>query len=350
VNVTNLVLLAILPHFNEFARKLDLSMPLPVTTNEVKVIHVGNTYPSLRASVVFQNGHVFDFESGHITWYRSPYSADASFGRADLKRSTYAFNVSEEEATIRARQCAQALGSSLEELYMDLAPEISIDSSYPRYMFTWYRPNSMGSPAVEVEIDAVSNTVVECFAPLLIQIHGPEPQVPGLDVLAQQSRIHQLAEIPGLEVKDLSLSDERITVILARIKEWIDTLRLPCPIPESIEDVKRAQLSYMSVRETINIQLTSEYRFAYDTATGVVVGMDDGRPFFSGKPVRVRDYVGTWRISETAAADLVREATRKLGVDVGALLERPPRVERPSIRGEIVVPRFSLEWKDVRNG
>jgi len=61
----------------------------------------------------------------------------------------------------------------------------------------------------------------------------------------------------------------------------------------------------------------------------------------------LRNYVGKWNMSEKEAIVLVQRATRQLGFNMDNLFKHEPEVQKPNIRGRLIVPRFHFAWKHV---
>ncbi|MGC8989207.1 MAG: hypothetical protein ACP5MD_03710 [Verrucomicrobiia bacterium] len=74
---SNAVLVALLPIFSDFAKKLDLPVPNPITTNHVQRFVTGGPliegYPiDVKAHLVLTNGYEFWYSWGYVEDFRSP--------------------------------------------------------------------------------------------------------------------------------------------------------------------------------------------------------------------------------------------------------------------------------------
>src|SRR4030095_886137 len=136
MNVTNLILVAVLSHCSDFASKLNLPLNLPLRTNDVKAFQILHTYPSLDATMVLTNNHSFNFISGHVMAYKGPLSIQVDFGHFNTNQWGRKPKISQVEGVAFARESVQKLGYSLEDLYMDLAPAAQEPFGYPNYTFT----------------------------------------------------------------------------------------------------------------------------------------------------------------------------------------------------------------------
>jgi hypothetical protein len=147
----------------------------------------------------------------------------------------------------------------------------------------------------------------------------------------------------------LKKDDGRVLAVLPKIKAFIQILELLIPASDSPGQVNRAQLSYAMVLPRLSIQFTNGYRFSYDMEKRRVEGFDDGKPFFSGRPVRLRNYAGKWKMNEKQAIAFVKRATKELGYNMDEVFNLEPEIQKPNIRGNLIVPRFHFTWKRVVN-
>jgi hypothetical protein len=63
---SNAVLVAILPHVNDFAKKLDLPIPLPITTSQVLRFNVGRMQDFVGGGLWLTNHYQFVFDDGYV--------------------------------------------------------------------------------------------------------------------------------------------------------------------------------------------------------------------------------------------------------------------------------------------
>src|SRR5688572_33312826 len=71
---SNAVLVAILPHISDFAQKLELPIPAPVTTNHVAHFRCSPRTDQIGGTVWLTNGYQFGFLSGRVGIFRTPQS------------------------------------------------------------------------------------------------------------------------------------------------------------------------------------------------------------------------------------------------------------------------------------
>lgn len=167
------LLLGVLPLISDYARKLQLPISLPVTTNQVASFDPqffpGETY------VTLTNAYRFVYAHGYIRQFHAPYAFFAG-GKRDGRIEDYwgRARMSEREAIELARDTIRRLGYSLEALHLDRRPKIKKplkigDHTIPRYRLHWEftAPATEDEEAqqagivclTEVEVDAAKKTV-----------------------------------------------------------------------------------------------------------------------------------------------------------------------------------------------
>jgi hypothetical protein len=126
---SNAVLVALLPHVSDYAHRLDLPMPQPVTTADV----VGsNILPWLDkdggiggAGIGIKGGYGFTFDFGFISVFGGPRSFEGGVqGRDDIAKFYGEVKMSKEEAVRMARDTLKKLGIPLESVFAEQEPAV----------------------------------------------------------------------------------------------------------------------------------------------------------------------------------------------------------------------------------
>ena len=121
---SNAVLTAVLPHVNDFAKKAELPIPLPITTNQVEKMLVLSTQGSLGGTVFLTNDYKFFFSNGYLSsFYQikdNPFVDDDLY--ADLPHYFGKETINTNQAIEMARANLQKLGYKLKEIHADLPP------------------------------------------------------------------------------------------------------------------------------------------------------------------------------------------------------------------------------------
>ncbi len=349
MNITNLILVAVLSNCTEFARKLELPLDLPLTTNQIRTFRVYELYPSLSVWVTLTNDYRFDFTRGRVYWFEDPMALQRQFPTTNhFGRKAV---MTQAEALALAKESVTKLGYSPDDFYMELDPEVKQLFGLPHYEFTWYEPHRDSVPSISIEIDAASGRVVYWYALALYCPSNPDPDIPGLKELVEADRRRQVARyFPGAPLDPPKVEDGQILEVLPKIKAFAQTLALPIKGPESLEEVQASWISYQMITPDLVINLTNGYQFIYDMRLKRVDCFVAKESFFFSRRVRLRDFTGEWKMSEKAAIALVTNAVGKLGYKMETLFRQKPVVEKPNIRGKIVVPRYRLTWEQGSRG
>jgi len=125
LNYSNALLVAILPHISDFAKKLDLPVTQPVTTNQVAWSRPSPYKEFIADTVVLTNHYWFSYSWGCVDGFRS--LVDNPFYDDDPAQnwSHYAFgkdNMSTNEAITMAREALKKLGYDLKQFHADDPP------------------------------------------------------------------------------------------------------------------------------------------------------------------------------------------------------------------------------------
>jgi len=168
------LLLTILAHISEYARKLELAIPLPVCTNHVASFDAEG-YPN-ETAVRLTSGYRFTFPHGYVTQFTAPYAFFVQNQKRDGRIEDYwgSWRMSEREAIKLARDTIKKLGYSLELLHMDKKPKIKRPikigrHDIPRYRLTWDKQEKVEvqgegivsaiTSTTEIEVDADKKVV-----------------------------------------------------------------------------------------------------------------------------------------------------------------------------------------------
>ncbi len=351
---TNLILTLVLSNCNEFASRLELPFKLPLTAADVSYFKIKEFYPSLWVTVGVTNGCWFDFQRAHLCRFRDPLTLHDRFpGTNHLGRKAV---LTREGALALARQRVAQLGYALEDLNMDLQPEVNQKfADVPHYEFTWYEPNCDREydppPAVTVEVDAADKCIRYLNLSSLLFIASPDPDVPGLAESKDADWRGQLNRYaPEILLDPRKVAESEVLDALAYIRSFSRVLALPLKAPDSTNAVQHAGISYRTGPRRLAVRLTNGYVFYCDMDRKRVDAFHNGKAFFAQLHVRLRDYVGEGKMTEKEAITLVRDAVGKLGYGMGRLMRGKPAVRKPNVQSKQNVPRVHFSWQQGKNG
>ncbi|HEY5297556.1 MAG TPA: hypothetical protein VIK59_06505 [Verrucomicrobiae bacterium] len=154
VAYSNAVLVAILPHISDCAKKLDLPIPAPVTASQVAHFNISPWEGEIGGGLWLTNHYFFSFTSGYVSSFRSPTNwFNNTYDNWDdleyFKRYRGRDNMTTNEAIELARDSFRKLGYKPEEFQADGPPtsfEGPINSKrlghMPYCRIEWNSPNS----------------------------------------------------------------------------------------------------------------------------------------------------------------------------------------------------------------
>src|SRR5437667_227663 len=164
---SNAVLLAILPHISEFAKKMELSIPLPLTAPQIRAFGCDDHLGETGGAVDLTNDYIFYFEHGHLKEFKGP----KSFYRLqdpELVPGFYGqFRMDWREAVEACRATIRKLGYTEEMLFADLEAKVDSPSGIgtnliPRYRIEWVDPRN-GVTSCEFEVDAQEKKIEQLY-------------------------------------------------------------------------------------------------------------------------------------------------------------------------------------------
>ena len=338
---SNAVLMALLPHFSDFAHKMDLPIPLPITVSQMKAFGCDNHLGDIGGAIRLTNDYVFVFEHGHVTKFktRNCYYEIEDFSRIE---SLFGANrMTEAEAVELCRSTIRRLGYTEEQLYADLQaavepPPKAGTNTIPRYKVSWVDPrDDVRSCDFEVNSDEKKIEKIWFLNGNLRRAppHVAVPQVP----------------LPGRKFKSQfqpvnpKYAQALAPTIYPQIEDYVRRMHLPVPLPVSTNEISRYVCRKFDEDIYADMTFTNGYRFFY--RRGMVEVMDAPDCFFNFPTpgVRVRHFLGKWEMNEAEATQLARAALTNLGYSVAAFeADKDPEIQRPY--NVMNVPRYRLEW------
>lgn len=149
---SNAVLVAILPHISDYAKKLDLPISQSITMNQVVHSGISRMTSDFGGSIWLTNGYWFDFGNGCVRGFRNDKNDPFTDQDPVTNWPKYAFgkdNMTTNEAIQFARRSFQKLGYKLADFHLD-APPASMEGPYdlkdgnhvPYCRIKWDSPSS----------------------------------------------------------------------------------------------------------------------------------------------------------------------------------------------------------------
>lgn len=327
---SNAVLVAIMPYVSDFADKVPIESRVSLT--DVRTFICDNSVDKGPGGVITtKNGDRFIFSHGLVEQYESiddPYRFQTG---EQFKRSYPPAKMTSGEATAFVRRIlVDKLDLNLEDLFVDLEPEVSSIPKKPFIEIKWLGPQ--GDAMVAAHVDVAEGR--------LLALHMPTPQLwripPKIDVsVPMTNRFGAVkldweasAQVRAQMIKDARNIGERLGLVCSNTT------------PESI----RAFSSYKFAGINAEMELTNGYKFVYRHGYTLEFFGPDCLLHGVGRIERKQcAQVGEF-VEDEQLIVLAREFVWKLGLD-GSLwrIDQPPSIHRPHILKR-TLPRATVIW------
>lgn len=344
---SNAVLLATLPYVTDFAQKIDLAIPTPVTTNHVSNFFVDPHRGWIEGAVTFTNGIVIGTQRGHVATYYSPHAFWHLQDPNDIPKFYGPLNMTEQEAVELARRYVRRLGYSLEDVCADLPPRIEMAQGIgtnivPHILISWMTPR--GDTPTRIEINANKKIAEEIRFSGIVALERPYPKVSVEPGKLPPDHPWQKRNESG-KVNPQYLS-KLVPHVFRAIEDWGRKLKWDIPRRVRERDVKQFYCSDQGGWPSCVVTFTNGWEFKYRHAG--LTSARSPRSFFESDnlPFRTKYYAGQWKLTEMQALDVARREVAKLGYTTNFVrTDIQPRVFRPSdIKGGPTIPRLQFEW------
>lgn len=330
---SNAVLVALMPYFSDFAQKLELPVPHPITTNDV--VEAGILpWRGGGGGITLKGGWNFGYHFGYASTFTAPYSYFALQDPDKIPKYFGKVKMSKEEAVCLARDTVKKLGVSLESLFMEQEPHVKEPvhfgtNTLPYYRIEWVNP--FGSPSVNVDINANSKKVEQ----LALSNKSLERPPPKIDVDAP------LKPRPFPPINS-EYAQRLIPFVMRAIDEYGQKLFLPLPRPLTTSQVARFLLVDNGGWPHSEIELTNGWRFIYRNSMVNGYYVPDNLFNSDQRPILIKEFVGKWNLTEQEAIELVRRSIAKLNYPTNLVhMDFAPQVSKPALPG---LPRYFFSW------
>jgi hypothetical protein len=359
---SNAVLVAVLPYVSDFAQKLELPVPHPITISQVREFKCSPRSDLFGGRVVLTNGYEFAFVHGHVEMYRTPKCYYELQDPDLVPRFFGPVKLKEKDALKVVHQAIKKLGYVDATLYADRAPRITpparIGKNYvPRYRIWWGDP-TRGSPdnpptSADFEVDATTGQIQ------MMYLLNPATfrQSPTVDVhppvVSNSAETRYRGGRPMVAVSQ-AYSNAFLTAILPQCSAYIKAAGFAVPLPIGTNDVDMSRYicSLVDNDPMAVVDLKTHARFVYRHGQVIafyapdvmhVPGEDDNKS--------AQQFFGPINMTSNQAVALVRQTVVRLGYSEKVLhLDDDPFVNGPAKHGGGIIARYFLNWKESREG
>jgi hypothetical protein len=178
---SNAVLLATLPHVSDFAKNLNLPVPLPITTNHVQRFQPERSQGHVGGWLILTNGFQFWYERGNVHIFETPRNFYNAQDPDKISEFYGPLKMNKKEAIQIARDTIKKLGYSEKtftdgwKLNVEGPPHIKTNT-IPFYRVEWVDPKDNESASARFDIDAENKRVVGLYYSNRNRWH-PEPKI-----------------------------------------------------------------------------------------------------------------------------------------------------------------------------
>jgi len=359
---SNAVLVAIMPCVSDFAKRLDLPVPQPITLSQVREFKCSPRSDLFGGRVILTNGHEFAFLHGRVEMYRTPQSyyelqdpdrVPEFFGPVKLK---------EEDALRVVHQAIKKLGYTDARLYADRLPRITRPARFgknyvPRFRIWWGDP-SWGNPddppaSVEFEVDATTGQIQMMY---LLNV-GTRRDSPKVDVhprvIGKGPQTVTVGQGRQVTPVNPAYANAFLSAILPQFSDYVGKAGFPIPLPITTNDVNMARYDCGVVEgdPRVFLHLKTGERFVYSHGQVVAFYASDVMQLPGGEDKPIQQFFGPVNITGNQAIALVRQTIKRLGYSQTVLhADESPQVGAPARYGTNTIARYFLNWKESRYG
>jgi hypothetical protein len=325
---SNAVLVAILPYVSDFAHRLNLPVPNPVTPSHVIEFKCDQRKGQIGGLVILTNGFHFSFMDGHVSSYRSQRSYFSLQDPGRIPKFYGPIKLQEAEALVIARDAVKRLGYAEDDLHTRQPPKVTPPEKIggghvARYRFQWLDPNWSASPAIagitptllDIEVDASSGQIqMLSLADQKLRRPSPKVNVSPPALLATQP--HQKGLSGGRKTEPVSphYAAAFLEAILPQLSDFSAKVGLRLPLPLTTNDVELSQYHcrLLDGRPMAQLYLKNGDRFNYEHGRVTAFYAHDAYHKFPEQG-RLDDFLGKVNITTNEAISLCEHAIKNLG-------------------------------------
>jgi hypothetical protein len=358
---SNAVLVAIMPYVSDFAQRLDLPIPQPVTVAQVERFGCSPRSDHIGGRIFLTNGYAFSFTHGAVVLYCSPHSF-YSLQDPDRVPEFYGpVKLTEKQAVQTAREAVKKLGYSDATLSTGRPPKVTRPSSaakgrVPRCLVEWIEPDqapqaAMPRRTLEVEVNT-STGQIEMLGLLSKAAWRPDPLVAvHPPVIAGPPKSQPYGG--GTKVYPVSPAYGRafLAAILSQLSDYAKKAGLDAKLPITTNDVDMPHYycGLVEGKPEVFLYLKTGDRFVY--SHGQVTDFeahDSCRIPAPNSPLEDKPpekFYGPVKVSTEQALAVVTKAITQLGYPVQVpLLRKRPEIVPPRRDGTNYFARYFFNW------
>jgi hypothetical protein len=328
---------AVLPYFSETAAKLDLPITRPILQSDISKSNV-LPFRELTVSVLLNNGWAFDYSFGYVRTITNTRGYSSLQNPAEIPRYYGEVRMTKDEAVQFARETLEKLGISLEDIFADQEPQITMPerigtNTIPHYEIIWFSPN--GEKSVDMGINANTKQIDR----LSLRNRNLERSRPKLNAAPDQAPLEWPSTNP-------EYARQLIPMMLKAIDDYGQKLSLPVPRPLTTNYVARVRITDNGGWPDCDVVLTNGWRFVYRHT--MVNGYYSPHVLLTdilNRGIKLKNFQGKWNMGESEAIQLVKQKLAKLNFPTNDIhMDFAPYVTYAQGDFKKSVPRYFFQW------
>ena len=368
---SNAVLVAIMPYVSDFAYRLDLPIPQPITVAAVGKFGCSPRSDHVGGRVFLTNGYSFTFDCGAVRLFFSPSNY---FGMQDPARvpEFYApVKLRQDEAVGIARNALSRLGYTEAMLHFDAPPKVtppprSEGKHVARYLVSWLDPLPEGvnptagetfrGHSAEVEVDATTGKIH------MLSIAGKDARRPDPKINVHPPELAgppQSQPTGGTRVTPVSPAYARafLAGILPQLTDYVKKTGVEVKVPITTGDVDLPNYDCSLVRGSPRacVYLKTGDRFWYDHGQVTCFFTRDSIEWsapnqpYQDKPHQ--KFYGPVKVPVEQALAVAQKALTELGYPSQIpQLRKQPQIVPPRKEGTNYFARYFFNWAPREDG
>jgi hypothetical protein len=339
---------ATLPLFSDFAQKLQLPVPHPLTRGDI--VNFGLT-PFQRAhnemdsiSIETRQGVKFSLSGGVVRGFVCPGSYNGMQDVHVVSNFFGAVKITRKQAIQSAREMLTKLGIPPVDIFAEQEPQVEVPTSgtntIARYLIKWHDPRGDdNSLIIDTEVNAETGSIEYLW---FLPINGLKRPAPKIAVVAPTGHDRFDSMIPPSMSPDYAW--KLIPMMFTAIDAYAKKLSLPIPYPLTTNNVARVEAFNNDGWPHCEIWLTNGWHFVYRHK--MVNGFFTPHNFFDSdnRKIHIRDFDGKWNLTTNEAIEVVRRAMAKLDYPTNNVhMNFQPKAYTASVDKEHI-PRLRFEW------
>jgi 20S proteasome alpha/beta subunit len=345
---SNATVSATLPYFSDFAKKLDLPIACPIKIQDLDDCRIlpwqDKDGGIAGVSITVKGGFAFYFNFGYVTGFNRPDTYYGLQNPDEIPKYFGRVKMSKDEAVQLARDTIKRLGISLEDVFANQKPMVTLPqpigtNTVTRYKIEWISPR--GGSSARFEINGENRQVESILFNAVENLMRPSPKV---EPSPPESRGTFGSELPSGRVNPEYVW-KLIPIVLKAIDGYGHELSLPIPRPLTTNNVALFDVCDNGGWPHCEITLTNGWRFIYRHAMVNGYYAPDVFVTTGNHPFHLKELEGKWNLTTNQAIELIKKSLAKLNYPTNNIhMNFSPNIIYAAGDFKAIIPRLFCEW------